>query len=67
MARLKPIKETTPNGVITSISVTKEINAQLVKEQKRTGVRSKSELIRLIIEEYFKQPLKSEDEETNDE
>jgi len=53
MARLKPIE---PEIIIT-LSIPKEMNKQLTDEMKRINVQTRSELIRMIFEEYFKEPI----------
>jgi metal-responsive CopG/Arc/MetJ family transcriptional regulator len=65
MARLKPIKNG-DSDIVTSITLTKQLSREVTKEQKRIGARSKSEMIRLILEEYFKQELKEEETETEE-
>ena len=40
-----------------SISVTEEQANKLAEEMKRVGIKSRSELIRLILEDYFSQEV----------
>jgi metal-responsive CopG/Arc/MetJ family transcriptional regulator len=59
MARL-PSKEMPKKHqaqLITSVSISPEMDKMLREEQVRVGAKSRSELIRLILEEYFKQEI----------
>lgn len=59
MARLKPLghdpKEERPHTL--TLTMSKELFEQFMKEKQRVGAPSNSELLRLIIEEYFREEL----------
>ena len=59
MARLKPIKLDTDDSVrvAITINVSQEIADKISEEQDRVGIRNRSELCRMILEEYFKQEV----------
>jgi metal-responsive CopG/Arc/MetJ family transcriptional regulator len=61
MARLKPLDSADDTAnVMFSISISQRMADQLDEEQKRIGARSRAELGRMILEEYFKQPIEGE-------
>jgi hypothetical protein len=58
MPRLKPVDYTDDTqNVMFSISISQRMADQLDAEVKRVGVRSRAELGRMILDEYFKQAI----------
>jgi hypothetical protein len=59
VARLPARDKKTFNNypVLFSISVSEEQAEELAEEMKRVGIKSRSELIRLILDDYFKQEI----------
>jgi metal-responsive CopG/Arc/MetJ family transcriptional regulator len=58
MARLNPVtdKVQKPN-LITSVNLNIEMIEKLKEEMTRIGIASRSDLIRMILEEYFKEEI----------
>lgn len=61
MARLKPLDTVDESvRVAITINVNQELADKITEEQDRIGIRNRSELCRMILEEYFKQPVEGE-------
>ena len=61
MARLTPLANVDDaSTVMFSVSITQKMADMLDEEVKRVGARSRAELGRLILEEYFKQEIEGE-------
>lgn len=59
MARLKPINNDSESyTVMMTISINQTMADKIDEEQKRIKARSRSELVRMILNEYFEQEIK---------
>lgn len=59
MGRIKPIRKTATPGdhVTTSITLTQGMYEQLENERIRVGARNRSDMVRMILDEYFTQEV----------
>ena len=55
MNRLKPINRNTSKKVVTTVNITEDLMELLDAEVVRINSSGRSETIRLILEEYFKE------------
>jgi metal-responsive CopG/Arc/MetJ family transcriptional regulator len=57
MARLQPGEPVPLKSFITTVTLTEELDQLLKAEQERVNASSRSDLVRRILEEYFKQEV----------
>ena len=57
MPRIKPIDKDNENLVVMSATVAPKLLKQVDDEVKRVGLKTRSELIRLILVQYFEEEI----------